>query len=135
MLDEIEIKNVFRANLENSGIVPKTSIAWPNVKFTPANSPIWVEFAYIPATEVFSSNSTDVLTAIMQHTINVPTDTGTDYATGIGKQIGDLYESAEVIYTDDYGISIDSVQAQPAGKISDLWWSYIVDVNIKVYRK
>ena len=135
MINITEIRDSFRTRIAQSGILPTTSIEWENLVFEPANLPVWLRENWLPANEERDTNKGDYVDGILQFSVFTKIGTSETLAVSTGVAIGSLWETQELIETDNYEITIDRTKNSFQGKLDDLWYSYIVDVEIRAYEK
>lgn len=133
MIDIAEIRNSFRDRILQSAIIPAADIAWENITHDPANKALWMRENYLPAVEEAATSSGDMISGIFQYSIFTPVDTSDVVAVSKGVAIGNLWETQEVIDTDNYRISIDRTRCSFQGTFDDIWFSYIIDIEFTAY--
>ena len=135
MINIAEIRNAFRTRIAQSGIIPVANIAWENLAFIPANKSVWAQENYLPAVEEAATSDTDMLAGIIQISVNVPVNTSDSVAVSTGVAIGSLWNTQEIVYTDNYETSVDKTKCSFQGSLDDIWYSYIVDIEIRAFEK
>jgi hypothetical protein len=135
MINIAEIRNAFRTRIAQSGIIPVANIAWENLAFIPANKSVWAQENYLPAVEEADTSYKDMLSGIIQITVSTPVDTSDVVAVETGVAIGNLWETQEEVDTDNYRITIDRTKCSFLGKLDDIWYSYILDIEFRAFEK
>ena len=135
MIKSAEIRNSFRTRIAQSGAIPIADIEWLNLRFNPANKSLWAKESYLPAVEGADTSRRDMLAGIIQITVNVPVNTSDVLAASTGELIGDLWETQEEVDTDNYRITIDRTKCSFLGKLDDIWYSYILDIEFRAFEK
>jgi hypothetical protein len=135
MIDSEEALKAFRDRIQT--VVPKSDLMVQNRNFKPQGKKLWVSEISIPATEGPNTTLLDMAEYIFQYTVNVPVnDRRTiNNATKKALEIGNLFESLEVIKTTNYKTSISSISRSFQGRLSESskWYSIVIDVNVKIY--
>ena len=135
MIDIEESLKAFRAQVYT--VVPKSDLAVQNIQFKPQQKKLWVSEIAIPATEGPNTTLKDMADCIFQYTINVPVNDrrGINVATKKALEIGNLWNSLDVVETANYKTSISSTSRSFQGRLIEdsKWYSVIVDINVKIY--
>ncbi len=135
MIDFEEARAVFRSRIFLSGIFGD-AIQWENRTLQDTEKgALWLAEQVLPVTEEFSSTGGDMLQAILQYNINIPANdvAGEAPATNAAKALGDLFNTAEVITTDNYKTSVSTPKRSFQGKLEDAWYTIIIDIELKQY--
>ena len=135
MINITEIRDSFRTTVAQSGIIPTTSIEWENLVFKPEGLPVWLRENWLPANEERDTNKGDYVEGILQFSVFTPIGTSEKLAVETGVAIGNLWGTQELIATDNYEVTVDRTRNSFQGKLDDLWYSYIIDVEIRGYEK
>jgi len=88
---------------------------------------------YLPAVEEAATSSGDMISGIFQYSIFTPVRQGDVLAVSKGVALGNLWETQEVVDTDNYRTSIDKTKCSFQGSLDDIWFSYIIDVEFTAY--
>ena len=133
MINLEQIRDVFRQRIFDSGIF--TAIQWENqVLDDSAKGGLWMAESYLPLDENFSdSTNGNQLEGIFQYYINSKLGTSEEDITSATIQLGNLFNTAEVIETSDYKISVGTPKRSSQGKLDDAWYTIIVEIDFKAY--
>jgi len=137
MINFEEVRKYFSDTIIESGIFASDAIGWENVTFSPSGKSLWMKESYLPVSEGFNDSKSDQLQGILSYSINTHIGSYAQEATEAGVALGSLFQTAEIIITDNYKISIDSASRTFQGKLSNnsKWYTVIIDVSFKVYEK
>lgn len=137
MIDLTEIRNVIRARIFNSGIIPSDCFAWENIMFEPHGKDLWLGEDYLPATGIVSdSKYRDEEKGILQFTVYTPINSpsGDTVANNTAKLISDLFTTPEVIEGTITKASI-VVRKSNQSKLDNTWYVSSLDFNYSCYSK
>lgn len=133
MIDFEEFKSVVRERIYTADIFGD-SIQWENVILSDDDKgSLWMSEAFLPASETFSTDKSDVLEGILSYSIMIPVGVSETIATNAGKELGGLFSTLEVIETINYKTSITSISRSAQGKFDNAWYTVVIDLNFKQY--
>lgn len=135
MINIAEVINEIRTVIAQSGIIAPSDIEWENLKLEPANLAIWAKENYLSAFENRLTSKGLNSGGIYQFSVFTPVNTSDVKATEAGIAIGSLWESQDTFETANYKTSINAISSSFKGKLDDLWYSYIIDIEIRVFEK
>jgi hypothetical protein len=135
MINISEVREPFRERILNSGIFPASSIQWENRIFDPSGKDLWMKENLLPVDESFLTPDYDLLEAILSFQVNtkIGDNQGEAKAVNAAVALGSLFQTAEVIQTTNYTISVDKTQMSFQGNLDDRWYSVVVDITIRAY--
>jgi hypothetical protein len=135
MINIAEPINTIRTIIAQSGIIPPADIEWENLKLNPASKSLWAREDYLSAFENRLTSKGLNSGGIYQFSIFTPVNTSDVKAVETGVAIGSLWQPQDTIETANYKTSVNSTKCSFQGKFDDLWYSYIVDIEIRVFEK
>ncbi len=135
MIDLQEVREPFRERIDNSGIFEADEINWENLKFNPSQKELWMQEAYLPVAESFLTSQYDLLEGIFRYKVFTPVNSskGDTVANEKAIALANLFTNAEVITTDNYKISVDSVSRGFQGRFDDKWYLITININFRAY--
>jgi hypothetical protein len=138
LINIIEVRDPFRIRIADSGIFNSDSIAWENENFNPSGKSLWLKESLLPVDESFLTPDYDLLETILSFQVNTPIgdntgDSAEATCVNAAVALGSLFQTAEVIKTDNYTISVDKTQMSFQGNLDDRWYSVVVDITIRAY--
>ncbi len=113
-------------------------IALPNITFDPASKPIWVSISVNSGGNLTYTESTDLRVVILNHVINVPSNSDTGRVNNIASKIAGLYNlrngNFEFALSQKEHLVISDVE-QLDGSVFEKYYSTNVRVTFEFYEE
>ena len=135
MINIEEVRDVFVKRIIDSSIFNNDDIQWENMNFNPEGKELWMTENIMPVLENFVSSDNDMAEYIAQYNISTPINNsrGSFDLNGKATQLGNLFKAGEMIVTDNYKTSVESIKKSFQGVLTENWFSIVIDVNFKVF--